>query len=134
MLTNKGSGASTALGWCRTCGGADTRGAFVELNGLECGIQLHYEPVEIIQGDVELVVAVVVAGLHEGGMLTGHVLFRVQADRLAHSEDVVGHHLGHAFGCRHHVRSSVFRERVEILLLTGIFLLFCTTYSTSGGN
>lgn len=118
---------STALGSCRTCGRADTQGAFVELNGFKCGIQFHYEPVEIIQGNVKLRVTVVVAGLHEAGMLMGHLLCRVQTNRLTHSEDVVGHHVGHAFSCRHHVRSSVFRERgdrVEICYSQAFFFCF----------
>lgn len=76
--------------------------AFVDLNGFESGIQFQDEPVEIIQGNVEFRVAMVTAG-----MLVDGLLRRLQADGLAHPQNMIGYHLCHAFRCRHHVRGAL---------------------------
>jgi len=92
-----------------TCRGAEARRTSVDLDGFECGIQFQDQPVEVVQGDIEVVVPAVAAGLRETGMLMERRLLhpRLQADGLAHSQDVAGYHLGHASGCRHHVRRAL---------------------------
>ena len=84
------------LQWRPTCSGAGGRGTLVQENGFKCGIQFQDDAVEVLQGDVEIVVSAV-------AMATGRLRSGTQSNRLAHSQNVVGHHVGHAFSCKHHV-------------------------------
>lgn len=92
------------LSRCHTCRRADAWRTFVARDGFKRRIQFQDELVEILQGDVELVVLMVTAGVREARMLAGCPLRRVHVDSLTHSQDMIGYHVGHAFGCRNHDR------------------------------
>lgn len=83
-----------------TCGEANGGGGFVDLDGFERRVQLQDELVEIIQGDFQIVIAAVGGGL---GLLLDGVLGWIQADGLAHSQNMIRYH---ALNCRHHVRAA----------------------------